>query len=70
MAYNMYKQIPKLKEALKIRGYENNIPWDIFIKTMMLMLGMKRKTAVLWIREFDEMALIKINNVDDSINFV
>ena len=42
MAYNMYKQIDKIKESLKTKGYEKEIPFEVFGRELMLMFGMKK----------------------------
>lgn len=70
MAFNMYKQIDKIKQELGTRGYDGNIPYDIFGKTIMVMFGMKRQTAITWIKNFDTVGLIKINNIDNTITII
>lgn len=69
MAYNMYKQIGKIRESLKNKSYEKNIPTEVFCKEFMLMFGMKQKTAVGWMHTFEMVNLIKIDDVNDVVNF-
>lgn len=70
MAYNMYKQIGKIRESLKDKGYEKNIPDEVFCKELMLMFGMKQKTATAWLHTFETVSLIKIDYADNTVNFV
>ena len=68
MAYNMYKQIGKIRESLKDKEYEKNIPLDIFCRELMLVFGMRKKKAVEWSHTFEDVGLIKIE--DDTVNFL
>jgi len=66
MAYNMYKQIEKIKESLKQKGYKKDIPTDIFGKELMILFGMKKQTAKKWIATFEEVGLIKMEKKNND----
>ena len=68
MAYNMYKQIGKIRESLTNKGYEKDIPIEIFGKELMLIFGMRKQKAVEWTNTFEEVTLIKID--DNKVNFI
>lgn len=68
MAYNMYKQIDKIKETLLNQGYKKDIPIDKFGSVMMILFGMKKNTAIKWLRTFESLNLIKID--DRKVNFI
>ena len=70
MAYNMYKQIGKIRESLKGKSYEKDIPTEIFCKELMLMFGMRQKKAIEWMHTFETVNLIKIDDIKDVVNFV
>ena len=69
MGYNIYKQIPKIKEQTKNFGYEKDIPINIFLKSVMILFGMKRKTAEKWFHYFIENGIINVSD-DELINFI
>jgi len=60
MAYNMYKQIGKVRESLKAKEYEKDIPVDVFFKELMLLFGMRRRKAVEWTSIFCDVDLIEV----------
>ena len=62
MAYNMYKQIGKIRESLKEKGYEKNIPSDVFCRELMLTFGMRKKKAIEWAHTFEDVQLIKVED--------
>ena len=68
MAYNMYKQISKIRESLKNKSYEKDIPTEIFCKELMLVFGMRKQKAVEWTNTFTEVNLIRVE--DGKVNFV
>ena len=68
MAYNMYKQISKIRESLIGKGYEKDIPLEIFGKELMLIFGMRKQKAIEWTNTFSDVSLIKIE--DGKVNFV
>lgn len=68
MAYNMYKQMGKIKEALEEKGYSKDIPISIFGNELMLHFGMKKNTAIKWIKTFESVKLISID--DRKVNFL
>lgn len=70
MAYNMYKQISKIRESLEDKEYKKDIPLEIFGRELMLMFGMRKKTAIEWTQTFEDVNLIKINNDTNTVNFV
>lgn len=57
----MYKQIGKIKVKLLQQGYKKDIPIDKFGLILMLEYGMKKNTAIEWIRLFEEGKLITVN---------
>ena len=63
----MYKQIDKIKQDLYNRGYDKDIPLDIFGKTLMVLFGMKKITAQNWIKNFETVDIIKVSNY--KVNF-
>jgi len=69
MAYNLYKQVDKVKESLEEKGYKKDIPMVVFRNEIMVMFGMKNLTAVEWIRNFDRVKLIKVDKAG-RVNFV
>ena len=69
MAFNIYNQIPKVKEYLKNIGYTNNIPKEDFSIALMLIFGMRKKTAIEWIDNFENANLIIIDYMNNTINF-
>jgi len=68
MAYNMYKQIGKIRESLKNKGYEKNITLEIFCTELMLIFGMRQQKAIEWSHTFEIVKLIKIE--DDTVTFL
>ena len=68
MAYNMYKQIGKIRESLEDKGYEKNISLEIFCRELMLIFGMRKKKAIEWLHTFEDVGLIKVE--DDTIVFL
>lgn len=62
MGFNIYKEIPKIKEKLKENGFKKNIPIDVFGHTLMLMYGMRKDTVRKWIANFEELNIIRIKN--------
>ena len=68
MGFNIYKEIPKIREILKENGYLSNIPSEVFGKTLMIHFGMKKATVRKWISYFEENDIIKIN--DGVVNFL
>ena len=68
MAYNMYKQISKIRESLETKEYKKDIPLEIFGRELMLMFGMRKKKAIEWIYIFEDVNLIKIEN--ECINYL
>lgn len=62
MAYNMYKQIGKVRESLINKGYKKDIPLEIFCRELMLMFGMRKKKAIEWTNTFEDVNLIKVEN--------
>ena len=68
MGFNIYKEIPKIREILKESGYLANIPTEVFGKTLMLHFGMKKATVRKWISYFEENDIIKI--VGGKVNFL
>lgn len=66
----MYKQIGKVRESLIGKGYEKDIPIEIFGKELMLMFGMRKQKAVEWTHTFEEVNLIKIDDINNKVNFV
>jgi len=68
MAYNMYKQIGKIRESLDTKGYSKDIPTEIFCKELMLIFGMRRKTAIEWTDTFEDVNLISVKM--EKVNFV
>lgn len=69
MAYNMYKQISKIRESLQEKGFVAKIPREIFGRELMLMFGMKKQTALKWIQTFSDVNLIK-ENENNTIDFI
>lgn len=68
MAYNMYKQIGKIRESLEGKGYIKDVPLEMFCRELMLIFGMRKKTAIEWANTFEDVKLININN--NKVNFV
>lgn len=68
MGFNIYKEIPKIKDKLAGLGYKKNIPAKVFARTLMLMYGMKVDTTRKWISNFEETDIIKINK--GKVNFL
>lgn len=68
MGFNIYKEIPKIREKLAEEGYKKNIPVDLFGKTFMMMFGMKKQTVRKWVSYFEENNIIKIK--DGVVNFL
>ena len=68
MGFNIYKEIPKVKEYLKDKGFTKNIPDDDFGKALMILFGMKKETVRKWINYFEENDIIKIEG--DKVNFL
>lgn len=68
MGFNIYKEIPKIKENLKEMGYKKKIPIDVFAKNLMIQFGMKRETTRKWISYFEENNIIKISK--DEVTFL
>ena len=68
MAYNMYKQIGKIRESLENKGYKKDVPLEIFCRELMLIFGMRKNTAIKWSCTFEDVELIKISN--NMVNFV
>ena len=68
MGFNIYKEIPKIKEYLKGEGYVKNIPAHAFGRSLMILFGMKKATVRKWISYFEENDIIKIN--DGVVNFL
>lgn len=64
----MYNQIKKIRENLEKRGYTNNIPTDMFGKELMILFGMRKKTSIEWIKTFEGVGLIKIE--EDKVIFL
>ena len=64
----MYKQIGKIRESLNEKGHKKDIPIDVFCRELMLVFGMRKKTAIEWMHTFSDVDLIKIEN--DIIIFV
>lgn len=64
----MYKQIGKIRESLKNKGYEKNIPLDIFCRELMLIFGMRKKKAIEWSHTFEDVQLVKIE--DNTVVFL
>ena len=65
---NYYKKLPEIKEILKKKGYNSDIPNDIFAHTLMICFGMKKDTTRKWISNFEEINIIKIEG--DKVNFL
>ena len=68
MGFNIYKEIPKIREILKESGNLADIPTEVFGKTLMLHFGMKKATVRKWISYFEENDIIKI--VGGKVNFL
>ena len=68
MGFNIYKEIPKIREILEKSGYLADIPDEVFGKTLMIHFGMKKETVRKWISYFEENDIIKIN--DGVVNFL
>ena len=68
MGFNIYKEIPKIKEHLKNEGYVKNIPDHAFGRSLMILFGMKKETVRKWINYFEENDIIKIEG--DKVNFL
>ena len=68
MAYNMYKQIGKIREALESKGYKKDVPLNVFCTELMLIFGMRQQKAIEWSHTFEIVKLIKIE--DDIVNFI
>lgn len=68
MGFNIYKEIPKLKEYCKEQGYSKNIPDDVFGRSFLILFGMKKETVRKWVNYFEENNIIKFNG--KKINFV
>ena len=68
MGFNIYKEIPKIKEYLKGEGYVKNIPGIAFGRALMILFGMKKETVRKWINYFEENDIIKIEG--DKVNFL
>jgi hypothetical protein len=67
MAFNMYKQIAKIRTTLEEKGFTRDIPTEQFIKQLMLLFGMRKKKAIEWLHTYEDVNLIEIK--DDVINF-
>ena len=59
--------INKIKEALKSKGYTEEIPKGIWINEFMIQTGYSHKKIKYWTKNFIDMNLIFYN--DDKINF-
>jgi len=68
MAFNMYTQLPRVKEYLSEKGYTKDIPVDVFWQSLMILFGMKRRTAENWVRNFNVVDLIVVK--EGLVNFV
>ena len=68
MGYNIYQQLPKLKEQLKNEGFEKDIPIDVFWSTMMRTFGMNRATAKKWIIDFSYTKMISVVDRNKDIS--
>lgn len=63
MGFNIYKEMPKIKEYLKKAGYNDGdkIPVEVFGSSLMFIFGMKKETAVKWINEFETIKIISLH---------
>lgn len=68
MGFNMYNQIDNIRQNLKKQGYMKNIPEDIFCRSLMILFGMKKKTAMNWIYNFKAVGFIDYK--EDKVNFI
>ena len=67
MGFNMYKQIPMIKETLKEQGHKKDIPIHELGNVLMILYGMKKTTAIKWIYTFEKLDLLTVK--DNLINF-
>lgn len=67
MGFNIYKEIPKIKDELKKMRWERDIPIETFACVMMMHFGMKRETVSKWLRYFMANKIIEID--EGVINF-
>lgn len=70
MGFNMYKQIPKIRNDLKEKGFENDIPLNEVKKAMMVMFGMKEQTVVRWIRDYERNNVLIVDIDTLEVNFL
>lgn len=69
MGFNIYKEIPKIKDWIKkTEGLENDIPTDILARALMMLFGMKKDTVRKWINYFEENNIIIIKG--EKVNFL
>ena len=68
MAKSMRTWITELRQALKDKGYNEDIPYDVFCSEFWILSGYNKRTVGRWVRDFEYLKLIKIN--DNKVNFL
>jgi hypothetical protein len=68
MGFNPKKELLKIKDALKTKGYTRNIPIDVFSIEIMIHLGTGKRKTIEWISNYELMGLIRKEN--NLINFI
>lgn len=68
MGYNIYAQLPKLKETLNKMGYSKDYPKDVFGVAVMVTFGMGKERAIYWISNFETIGKIEIK--EGVVNFI
>jgi hypothetical protein len=67
MAYNMYNQVGKVRMSLKAKGFEVDVPVDVFFKELMILFGMRKRKAVEWTSIFCDVGLVCVES--NVLNF-
>ena len=62
MSKSLTKWINELKNSLQQKGYQNNIPYEIFCSEFMILSGYSKKKVVEWVENFNTCKLITIKD--------